>query len=402
MTPISHQQQAASARQEVTHATPYKQQVLPPHVPRPAAGVRPHTAAVTTQASTTTSTASDIEAGARGRSRERSSPRGSRDQSTRGRRPRSSTRGSRKWRQGIVSQNPMDDLDNYVPSRWKMDLLHIVGCYYAHQIGPLTDEKWKRGSKAFLQAMKLCREKEWLAIKELEPLNYMSYVAAMFKQVTDHYLRGLSSYTGWMRASGYYHWKVAELNQLDRCPHLRGIPVPKGPMPRPSTGQLPPKPQQAQQSCQSNEPEAQTSASGGHQGEQLPTLMELDDPPQAEVRAGDPSSWYNRSIQEEEWREANKKLVAEVESLQEALGRPSSSTVVPGSARPKELKVLYKHVATHEPPRGNIASPAIQAFYPTLHHGQWRTLSSQALAMILVYHTACVINGSSTTSPIPS
>ena len=130
--------------------------------------------------------------------------------------------------------------------------------------------------------------------------------------------------------------------------------------------------------------------------------MELDDPPQAEVRAGDPSSWYNRSIQEEEWREANKKLAAEVESLQEALGRSSSSTVAPGSARPKELKAVYKHVATREPPRGNIASPAIQAFYPILHHGQWRTLSSQALAMISEYHMACVINGSSTTSPIPS
>ena len=90
------QQQATSARQEATQATPYIQQVLPPLVPRPAAGARPRTAAVTTQASTTTSTASGIEAGARGRSRERSSPRGSRDQSTHGRRPRSSTRGSRK------------------------------------------------------------------------------------------------------------------------------------------------------------------------------------------------------------------------------------------------------------------------------------------------------------------
>ena len=48
--------------------------------------------------------------------------------------------------------------------------------------------------------------------------------------------------------------------------------------------------------------------------------MELDDLPQAEAGAGDPSSCYNRSIQEEEWREANKKLAAEVESLQEALG----------------------------------------------------------------------------------
>ena len=205
-----------------------------------------------------------------------------------------------------------------------------------------------------------------------------------------------------MRAGGYYHWKVAELNQLDRCPNLRGIPVPKGPIAQPSTGELPPKPQQAQQSCRSDEPEVQTSASGGHRGEQLPASMELDDLPQAEDRAGDPSSWYDRSVQEEEWMEANKKLAAEVKRLQKALGRPSSSTVAPGSARPKELKVVYKHVATREPPRGNIASPAIQAFYPTLHHGQWRTLSSQALTMIVEYHTACVTNGFSITSPIHS
>ena len=130
------QQQATSAEQEATQAAPYKQQVLLPQVPWPAAGAIPHIAAVTTQASTTTSTASGIKAGARGRARERSSSRGSRDQSTCGRRPRSSTRGSRKQWQDTISQNPMDDLNNYVPSGWKRDLPHIVGCHYAHQIVP--------------------------------------------------------------------------------------------------------------------------------------------------------------------------------------------------------------------------------------------------------------------------
>ena len=160
------QQQVTSARQEVTKATPYRQQVLPPQVPQPAGGARPHTAVVTTQASTTTSTASGIEAGARERSRERSSPRGYRDQSTRGRNPRSSTRGSRKRRRGTISRNPMDDLNNYVPSGWKRDLLHIMGCHYAHQVGPLTSKKWEKDSQVFLEAMKLHTEKEWLDIKE--------------------------------------------------------------------------------------------------------------------------------------------------------------------------------------------------------------------------------------------
>ena len=130
--------------------------------------------------------------------------------------------------------------------------------------------------------------------------------------------------------------------------------------------------------------------------------MELDDLPQVEAGAGDSQSWYTRAFQEEEWKEANKKLSAEVKRLQKALAQSSSSTATLVSARPKELKAFYKQVATREPPQGNIASPAIQAHYPTLHHGQWRALSSHTLTMIAEYHTACVINGSSTTSPIPS
>ena len=97
------QQQIISAIQEATQATPYKQQVPAPQVPRSDAGTRLRSAVVTTWANTST--------GTRGRSRERSSPRGSRDQSPRERRSRSSTRESRKRRRGVYSQNPMDDLN---------------------------------------------------------------------------------------------------------------------------------------------------------------------------------------------------------------------------------------------------------------------------------------------------
>ena len=118
----------------------------------------------------------------------------------------------------------MDNLDNYVPSGWMRDLLHIVGCYYAHQVSSVTGEKWEKDSQAFLNAMRHHKNKEWLNIKELEPL------AAVFKEVTGHYLKGLSSYTSWMQASGYNHWRVAKLNQLDCCSNLQGILPPKGHM----------------------------------------------------------------------------------------------------------------------------------------------------------------------------
>ena len=194
-------------------STPYKQQVPAPQLPWPDTGTRPRMAAATTQISTTTSTApsttSDMEVDTRGRSKERSSFRESTDEPSVRRRPRSSTRGLRKRRRGIYSRDPMDNLDRYVPSGWKMDLTHIVGCHYAAQIAPLREGRWDQDSQAFLQAMR-DDKKEWLEIKELDPLNYMRYVANTFQRMTGYHLHGLSRYMGWIRASGYYHWKVAE------------------------------------------------------------------------------------------------------------------------------------------------------------------------------------------------
>ena len=141
----------------------------------------------------------------------------------------------------------MDNLDNYVPSGWKRDLLHIVGCHYACQITPLDSQEWEKDSQEFLQAMELCKDKEWLAIKELEPLNFMGYMAEAFQQITSHYLDGLRDYTGWIRAGGYYHWRVARLKQLKNCPHLKGTPVPKGPMAWSSSKQQPRQPHRPHQ-----------------------------------------------------------------------------------------------------------------------------------------------------------
>ena len=120
--------------------------------------------------------------------------------------------------------------NNYVPSGWKRDLLHIMGSHYAYQIGPLDSWEWEGYSQEFLKTMQAQKEMDWLDIKEVRPLKYMGYVADVFQEVSGHYLDNLSGYTGWMRAGGYYHWKVKQLKQLRHCPHLRGKPVPQGPL----------------------------------------------------------------------------------------------------------------------------------------------------------------------------
>ena len=150
------------------------------------------------------------------------------------RRDRSSTRGSRKRQQGIHSNNPMDEMSNYVASGWKRDLTHIISCTWVAQVGPLDSEEWEMAIRKFLAVMRNRRAVKWTDIKELSPLNFMPYVAKLFKNITAKDLKGLSDFTGWIGLGGYYHWKLAQFGQLQACPHHQGQPVPKGPVARPS------------------------------------------------------------------------------------------------------------------------------------------------------------------------
>ena len=51
-----------------------------------------------------------------------------------------------------------------------------------------------------------------------------------FERVTGYRLVGLWACTEWIRAGTYYHWVIAQQEQLGRCPRLAGIPPPEGPM----------------------------------------------------------------------------------------------------------------------------------------------------------------------------
>ena len=187
----------APGRHEAGQATPYRQQVYPP---RHTTGVQ----TATTKASTAPSTSQGHDETARGSedARGRSSSRGPQG---RNRRDRSSTRGSRKHRRGIYSDNPMDDVSNYAALGWKRDLTHIIGCYWAAQVGPLDSEEWEVAIHKFLKAMKNWKASEWMDIKELSPLKFMPYVAELFRNITSRDLKGLGDFMGWVGLGSYYH-----------------------------------------------------------------------------------------------------------------------------------------------------------------------------------------------------
>ena len=61
---------------------------------------------------------------------------------------------------------------------------------------------------------------------------------------------------------------------------------------------------------------------------------------------------------------------------------------------------IYDHVTGKDPPPCNIASEAIQAYYPRIEARTLKTWACQVLCMISEYHMACVTRGSPVTSPI--
>ena len=62
--------------------------------------------------------------------------------------------------------------------------MHIIGCTWAAQVGPLDSEEWQVAICKFLATMRNRRAIEWTDIKELSPLNFMPYVAELFKDIT--------------------------------------------------------------------------------------------------------------------------------------------------------------------------------------------------------------------------
>ena len=171
MRPKMPQQQAPTpGRQEATQATPYRQQVFPPKRPAP-------------KLSTTPSASQDQggPAGEAGGTRGRSSSRGPQE---RRERSRSSTRGSRKHRRADPNDSLMDKMANFVASGWRRDLTHFIGCCWSAQIGSLERDEWHVAITKFLAVMVKKKNREWMDIKELTPLQFMPYVAKLFREVT--------------------------------------------------------------------------------------------------------------------------------------------------------------------------------------------------------------------------
>ena len=419
--PKMPQQQAPTpGRQEATQATPYRQQVFPPKCPAPKPSATP-----------SASRDQGGPAGEAGGTRGRSSSR--RPQEMWGR-SRSSTRGSRKRHRADPNDSLMDKMANFVASGWRCDLTHFISCCWSAQIGSLERDEWHVAITKFLAVMAKKKNREWTDIKELTPLQFMPYVAKLFREVTGRDLSGLSHFTGWIGIGGYYHWRVVQQGLVHQVPHLAGQPAPRTPDARPSGKSLPLKPPQTKTPSM--------AASGKQQDRSQPAPSGSRQEPTPSQGGWPPTSGQSRTTAapKQSGKSSTPRQGGQLASTgrskpSAASGGPSNHPLGRGGAgdgagtdwfqmymretqggiseppappypvgtaeeRREAIGHIYDRVAGKEPPTHNIASRALRAYYTRVDPQTLSTWACQILCMIAEYHMACVTQGSAVTSPI--
>ena len=363
------------------------------------------------------------EEGARGRS----SSRGPRYRQWR-------NRGSHKCRWGTPSDGLMDRMANYVASGWKGDLTHFIGCCWVAQIGFLDRDEWHMAIHKFLGVMAKRKASEWTDIKELTPLQFMPYVAKLFREVTGQDLQGLSQFTGWIGQGGYYHWRVVQQGLIHLVPHLQRQPMPRTPDARPSGRPLPlrlaqtgtpamgasgmwpdrtqPAPSGSGQGSTPNQGvQPSTSGQGGKstapsQGRKS-TAPHQSNKPASTSGSGTPAAPGGPfgpppgrgGAGDSTWTDWYQMVMCEAGGrISEPQGPPYPIGMA--EARQEAISQIYDKVDGKVPPSHNIASEALRAYYTRVDQQTLNTWVCQILCMIAEYHMACMTRGSPVTSPI--
>ena len=328
----------------------------------------------------------------------------------------------------------MDKMANFVASGWRRDLTHFIGCCWSAQIGSLERDEWRVAITKFLAVMAKKKNSEWTDIKELTPLQFMPYMAKLFREVTGRDLPGLSHFTGWIGIGGYYHWRVVQQGLVHQVPHLAGQPAPRTPDARPSGKSLPPKLPQTETPS--------TGASGKQQDRSQPAPGGSRQEPTPSQGGWPPTSSQSRTTAapKQSGKSSTSCQGAEPASTggskpSAALGGPSNRPPGRGGAgdgagtdwfqmymretqggiseppappypfgtveeRREAIGHIYDRVAGKEPPSHNITSRALRAYYTRVDPQTLSTWACQILCMIAEYHMACVTRGSTVTSPI--
>ena len=272
-------------------------------------------------------------------------------------------------------------------------------------------------------------------IKELTPLQFMPYMAKLFREVTGRDLSGLSHFTGWIGIGGYYHWRVVQQGLAHQVPHLAWQPALRTPDARPSGKSLPPNlPQTETPSTGASgkqQDRSQPTPSGGRQeptpsqggwpatsGQSRTTAAPKQSGKASIPRQGsEPASTGRSKPSVASGGPSNRPpgrggagdgagtdwFQMYMRETQGGISEPPAPLYPVGMAEERREAVghIYDRVVGKEPPKHNIASRALRAYYTRVDPQTLSTWACQILCMIAEYHMACVTQGSAVTSLIP-
>ena len=210
--------------------------------------------------------------------------------------PRDSTPGSTLHQCSSSTRAPKDPLRRVARFRsqgWRKDLDLNFKAYYRYNFSSFKESEWSRIRDKVLDHL-LPLQEEWRGIKENDPLQYMPYMEEQFFAATGIRLQGLAECTTWIKRGSYYHSVVARNGQLDKCPHLVGIELPKGPQITPSESRLVSQRKPETPATSSSAPAIEASAPQGTTAD-VPAPMETGG-------AGDSHSWVEQTEDEDDFK----------------------------------------------------------------------------------------------------
>ena len=218
----------------------------------------------------------------------------------------------------------------------------------------------------------------------------MPYMEEQFFGATRICLKGLAECTTWIKWGSYYHSVVARKGQLNKCPHLAGIELPKGPQITPSESCLVSQRKLETPATSSSAPAIEASAPQGATAD-VPASMETGG-------AGDGHSWVEQTKDEDDFKRCRPTKHPQSQSWRQENRPTYPFPLQDEEGRHTSTQEIYRHSGQQLLAHHNVATMGITHLHLEVLPQDAQSLGNQVLCMIMEYHLASHAQGSSSLS----
>ena len=213
-----------------------------------------------------------------------------------------------------------------------------------------------------------------------------------FYAATGIRLEGLVGCTAWIKCGSYYHSVVAQKEQLNKCPHLVGVELPRGPQITPSESCLVSQRKLETPMTSSSAPAIEASAPQGATAN-VPTPMETGG-------AGYGRSWVEQTEDKDDFRRSRPAKCLRSQSRRQE-DRPAFPFLLQDEeGRCTSTQEIYRHSGQQSLAHHNVAAMGITHLHPEVLPREAQSLGNQVFCMIVEYHLVSHAQGSSSVSPV--